>query len=118
MTAIATMTKDLIAKGFETGKDRLIEVNFKELSGGIEALVVKGYQLGKSGLENLDPKLSAVNAKEWAKAHPYQVAFHTVGGLMVFTPGIITMPALTAVGYGVEGVTVGTITTGHISSDD
>ena len=44
---------------------------------------------------------------DWIKEHPYQTAFHVVGGVVFFAPGVITTPLLGWLGFSASGPAAG-----------
>ena len=61
----------------------------------------------KTGVAGVDLKKHALDAKDWALEHPYQASFHIASGVIFFAPGLVTVPALGAAGYGAKGVAAG-----------
>lgn len=39
----------------------------------------------------------------WMREHPGQTVFHIVNGVMVFTPGALTVPLLASMGWATSG---------------
>jgi hypothetical protein len=74
-TQTANLT-DKAADGLSEAKDQLF--------------AIKDSKLPQEGLDRI-------------KEHPYQTAFHVVGGVMFFAPGVITTPLLGWLGFSASG---------------
>ncbi len=47
----------------------------------------------------------------WVQHHPWKAAFYAASALAFFAPGILSLPALEALGFGITGVRAGRVET-------
>ncbi|KAL9610000.1 MAG: hypothetical protein Q9167_005273 [Letrouitia subvulpina] len=65
--------------------------------------------LAKGKAEELGLDQVAIDIQNWVNRHPWKAAFYAASAVGLFAPEILSIPALEALGFGVEGVRAGSI---------
>ena len=61
----------------------------------------------KKAADNFDFNAAAQSAVDYVREHPYETAFHVGGAIIIFIPGVVTIPVLDTLGFTVMGVRAG-----------
>ena len=64
-------------------------------------------ELARAKALELDLPQVASDIEDWVKHHPWMAAFYTASALGYFAPGILSIPALEALGFGAVGIRAG-----------
>lgn len=64
-------------------------------------------ELSKVKATELDLQQVATDIEMWVEHHPWKAAFYTASAIGFFTPEILSIPALEALGFGAVGVRAG-----------
>ena len=67
----------------------------------------RSLELAKGKAMELYLKQVAFDIKVWVEHHPWKAAFYAASAIGFFTPEILSIPALEALGFGVAGVRAG-----------
>ena len=80
---------------FQEAQGKIRAVEYSKLPAEAQAK----FHEAQDGILAVDFKSLPADVGDWIKAHPYQTAFHVVGGVVVFAPGLVTGPVLGLLGW-------------------
>lgn len=110
MAYLEPFAKGLLNKTLDVVKDQLSRVDMQEAADATKALAGRGFEAAKIGAANIDVMEIAVATKDFAVAHPYFVGGQLVGTAIGIAPSWVSVPILSAMGFGPTGVAVGECT--------
>ena len=88
-------------------QDGVLVIDYDKLSTDLQ----EKFREAQDGVLAIDYKHLPTDVTDWIIAHPYQTAFHVVGGVVFFAPGLVSTPLLGALGWTSVGPRAGTILT-------
>ena len=94
-----------VQEKFREVQDGVLAIDYYKLSTDLQ----EKFREAQEDVLAIDYEHLPTDVTDWIIAHPYQTAFHVVGGVVFFAPGLVSTPLLGALGWTSVGPRAGTI---------
>ena len=86
---------DTASSAYQASKAYIVSTDYSKLSTDAQGKLHEA----QDKILAVDYQNLPTEVKDWIKAHPYQTAFHVVGGVVFFAPGVVYRPLLWGLGW-------------------
>jgi len=86
---------DTASSAYQASKACIVSIDYSKLSTDAQGKLREA----QDEILAVDYQNLPTEVKDWIKAHPYQTAFHVVGGVVFFAPGVVYRPLLWGLGW-------------------
>jgi WD40 repeat protein len=97
---------DTASSTYQASKARIVSTDYSKLSTDAQGKLREA----QDEILAVDYQNLPTEVKDWIKAHPYQTAFHVVGGVVFFAPGVVYRPLLWGLGWTSVGPRTASVT--------